>query len=957
MAVPAPPTNVVATTDSNSQVTVTWDYDPTWFAFDGNDSTLGGFNEGRWYTSGSVDHFEIEISRDGIGYKDPSGGPSTVNYSDGTTSYSGSYGPNSDNAYGTQVGIDSMFKFRVRSVNADGASAWVGSNLTYTQAIPPHNMEVSRPDNMSFSFSWENKSDIGDGPVIEARKDTGNGYGSWGWIATLDGSGSDTITQGDGENVTIEEDARYQFQAYHHVPEDRNQDSETIFCDYGNSGNVYFSDDFESGDFSAWDTTNLGDSKTYVSTSLDGYDGSGRVAESDPPEGSYGAQLAGGDYITENLGDLSGETDVLVKSYIQVGSLDSGGEEVRILWYDGSNWQTLESWSVEYNRQGWIEVTSLVPDSYLSTDNRVRFEGYGGSGDFLCVDRVVVSDILHEYTKPAAPSNPSFDNSVEDELTLSWTNNYSVAGKNPGAHHHGFIQKTDGTGEITEYPGTNATSQRYTGLSDGEKYENSDLRVYVEQSRHGTRDFWVTSSFASTVNAITRLPAPTALSASNITPTSADLSWTDNANNEDAKRVYLEQEGSPTAMDFAYGDYVESQLDSPITNGTISFWAKRNGTTSDPNYAIVDIGSWGDNTGWGVWAQGDANDELGVRGNSSYPYSQTTFKKSWMHIIAAFDGTDINLYVDNSNVLTHTNASVVESDQIEIGRRPNGEQVPCLIRDVKIHNRAVSSSERSALYNGETVPTGLVGYWPLDHNRRGETKDLSEYSNNGTVNGPDVVGNGLSLVNGNEQNWERGTGSFDVGGFTRDTTQASSGDYSLYSAGNERLSSPRYTVPTDEVIIEAEVYFTANSTSGNHVNCPHSGTDWGGPHTVFRSGLGLEWYDGSWHSSGYNAPTGEWITVRSIIDIPNQNFDVKVWDSNGVHNPITGGSFISRATFSSGDDRETRWTSNSGNEVYYDDVNNILSVGTTETPTGLTHDTTYTAAVETETEHSVTRDT
>jgi len=122
MAIPAPPENVVPTVNRNDKITLTWDHDPTWFAFDGDDASLGGYNEGLWYSSESVDSFDIEILRDGTSWVAPTGGPTSVSYNPNSTSYSKAYLPNSDQPYNTQVGIDSSFKFRVSAVNADGVS-------------------------------------------------------------------------------------------------------------------------------------------------------------------------------------------------------------------------------------------------------------------------------------------------------------------------------------------------------------------------------------------------------------------------------------------------------------------------------------------------------------------------------------------------------------------------------------------------------------------------------------------------------------------------------------------------------------------------------------------------------------------------------------------------------------------------------------------------------------------
>jgi hypothetical protein len=92
MAAPAPPQNVTPTVDANSKITLTWDYDPEWFAFDGTDTSYGGFNDGLWYSSGDqADSFDIQLTRDGNGWVAPDGGSASVNH-DGSTSYSGTYG-------------------------------------------------------------------------------------------------------------------------------------------------------------------------------------------------------------------------------------------------------------------------------------------------------------------------------------------------------------------------------------------------------------------------------------------------------------------------------------------------------------------------------------------------------------------------------------------------------------------------------------------------------------------------------------------------------------------------------------------------------------------------------------------------------------------------------------------------------------------------------------------------
>ncbi|MDY6777845.1 MAG: hypothetical protein SVU32_04205, partial [Candidatus Nanohaloarchaea archaeon] len=65
--------------------------------------------------SDNEDNFRVQISRDGGSYTSPSGGPTTFSTSSQSstgTTYTKNYNPNSDNAYASQVGIDSSFTFR-----------------------------------------------------------------------------------------------------------------------------------------------------------------------------------------------------------------------------------------------------------------------------------------------------------------------------------------------------------------------------------------------------------------------------------------------------------------------------------------------------------------------------------------------------------------------------------------------------------------------------------------------------------------------------------------------------------------------------------------------------------------------------------------------------------------------------------------------------------------------------
>lgn len=511
VAQPAAPQNVSPTRDADDQITLSWETD-----------TSGG----------DPDEYHIEIDRDGDGWVSPSEGPSTVTH-DGSTSYSATYNPSSDSSYSSQVGIDSSFRFRVQASNDAGSSDWTSSGTVYTSPLPPHNPSVSRPDADTIAFSWGEQGDVHHGTQIYYREDTGSGYSAWDYFDNSTSWGG-SVSFSVSSTSKLQTDARYQFRLRSY--NQNTEFSEWAYADYGNEGNVYFEDDFESGDLSTWDATNLSDADSGVVQS----DGSGDLGVSGADQGSYFLRLDAMDSVQQNLGDLSSESDVYVRAAIAVGSMDYDGEGFAIQWYDGSAWQHLQTFEWEYNKQGWVEVAASVPSSYLSTDNRLRLQGYDslGGADHVGVDRVVVSDILHEYTAPANPSALSIDNSVEDDLTLSWTNNAAFPTKqetklratasSTWTHHAGLA--------------ADAATDTYTGLSDGEEYE-AFARTTIEQYRRGSGGtYWYTDT--STKTAITVLPAPTILSADEVTADSVDLSWVDNHDYGDTRIEYKESDAT-----------------------------------------------------------------------------------------------------------------------------------------------------------------------------------------------------------------------------------------------------------------------------------------------------------------------------------------------------------------------------------------------------------------------------
>ncbi|QRY21737.1 hypothetical protein JT689_01645 (plasmid) [Halobacterium sp. GSL-19] len=498
------------------------------------------------------DHYAVELRRDGGAWVAPAGGPSTP-----ASRGSYSYTPASDAAYGRQVGVDSSFELRVRGVRSDGSSSsWSYSKPVYTSPVPPHNPEVSRPDSETIRLHATKQSeDLAALSYIETefRVDHGDGYGDWQRLDAVshsEGSALNGSWDSKGESLTCEFTVGDTYQGGHAIPADsrvqiRLRDrqrtptqpgyavrSEWVYADYGNEGNVYFEDDFETGDFSNWDTTNLTDSASSI---ISGAPPGGDSGLSGADEGTYYAHLESGDSVVKTLGDLSSESDVIVKCAMAAGSMDNSGENVSIDWYDGSTWRTLHALYHEYNKQGWVDVSARVPPEWVSSDNRLRLSGYGGSGDYGEWDRVVVSDILHEYTTPAAPSNLSVDAPARHTVSADWTTNATIF---PPSFMEVRV-RASGSGSPRDkyridYPrstaefGVNAGFDETVPVRDGEQYDVR-LDALIRQFRRGNTDAWWRST-SSEKTVVTPLPAPTDHTYTSVTAVGAAHAWTSNHN-------------------------------------------------------------------------------------------------------------------------------------------------------------------------------------------------------------------------------------------------------------------------------------------------------------------------------------------------------------------------------------------------------------------------------------------
>lgn len=688
-------------------------------------------------TNNSASSYDVQIQRDGGSWVIPSGGPSSIN-DDGSASFSASYGPNSDNSYGSQVGIDSSFRFRVRATNSAGSSSWAYSGTVYTTPIPPHNPSVSRPDANTVEVTYTVQSDQTTKSVIFYRKDTGGGYGGWSWVGKVDNHGRDATGQTRTQTLSttneswMDEDSRYQFKIRsENADASARLDSEFVYCDYGNSGNVYFEDGFESGDLSAWDNSSTA---SIESSPTDGVSGG-------VEQGTYYARPSNGISIekTIDLSDSPEDSDVIAR-FAFSGYHAETGEGLRVGVNDGSDWSYLETYNWEYNRQGWSEAHVVIPKSFHSSNTIVRLHAYGGVA--YGIDRVVVSDVLHEYTSPTAPSGLSSNNSTAGELTFSWNSNASFK------YTSTLDYKPSSDSTWIDEGWSPTTPHTITGLNDGEEY---DWRVmdFIRQDRHGSTENWVNTGYVTGSPITTRSPAPTNLSVSNITKDSADLNWTDNHNNEDAYRVWTERADNPTGMNFPnQADYIEIpeiELGSEFTvvvshkNNGLKDWLEPFGKEGYVSMLKYADGSSFASVGNGTWNENIILDAGTYQDNTKY------------HDTMRVSGGELKFFINGVESGSVSTSTSIPSTQYAIGKRldqDDGYGWEGDIYETRIYNRGLSASEINGLYNGVHITDDLVGYWPLDHNDGGVTHDVSEFSNDGTVNGATVTGAGITDKSG-----------------------------------------------------------------------------------------------------------------------------------------------------------------------------------------------------------------
>ena len=215
-----------------------------------------------------------------------------------------------------------------------------------------------------------------------------------------------------------------------------------------------------------------------------------------------------------------------------------------------------------------------------------------------------------------------------------------------------------------------------------------------------------------------------------------------------------------TTGKFGYGLSFDGSNDSVATNleidqssstsgATFTAWVKPTGVPSSNNMlrsqivSTDDVGyDWSllmEDDDWTIFTGGDYEDDI-----------QATLN-TWTHVAATFDpNTELaTLYVNGVNVDSAGLSYDASDYPIVIGDNPSGqftEYFQGIIDEVRVYNRALSSSEIASVYGATTVTDsdnsgnnssggGLLGYWSFD----GNANDGSGNGYNGTVTGATYV--------------------------------------------------------------------------------------------------------------------------------------------------------------------------------------------------------------------------
>ncbi|KAB8153676.1 T9SS type A sorting domain-containing protein [Kordia sp. TARA_039_SRF] len=220
------------------------------------------------------------------------------------------------------------------------------------------------------------------------------------------------------------------------------------------------------------------------------------------------------------LVDVSGLTAPQLSYWVFSNNVDDGALNILLVeFYDGAAWSTVNTVQANLG-PNWVEYTTDLSTFTITGDVRVRFTVTGdGSGGSTFYNDILIDDIsMRETPTCPDPSVLTATNITDDSADLGWTEN--------GTATTWDIEIVDitGGGMATGTPtvsGIATNPYTATGLT-----ENNDYCFYVRADCGGDGTSTWVGPFCFTT--LETCPAPSALTATNIMETTADLGWTEN---------------------------------------------------------------------------------------------------------------------------------------------------------------------------------------------------------------------------------------------------------------------------------------------------------------------------------------------------------------------------------------------------------------------------------------------
>ncbi len=487
---PAAPNNVQQEVEDDDASTVTWDEDTS-----GGDPT----------------EYEVDISTDG-----------------GSWTRVADLGGSARSHIESVARATDSIRFRVRAVNSAGASSW---SYTSTETTNVSGLQIDAVGETSIDISWSDPT-ANDGTDILLAQASGSTAADYSVVESVGATASSASITGleNGERYYARVQATYTGADGTPSPVSNEVNAVTSLpaptldsLDAGTEGEITLSytlsDNSTDGDVLIERSTDSGSTWSEVATITD----LSQTAYTDT------GLLDGERYtyrVTRRTDHTSSQSGTLAATTILPAPSDVATSNVTATSVDAS-------WTVNANNGTQRVEYRRTSDSAWSTDasglaTSTTSETVSGllNGEAYDVRVVAVTD--HDESPSAATSattvlpdedQPVLGNGVEDEIAVD---------RETQPTNYGSIRihyRETGASSWIDW-GTipfDQLTESITGLEDGEEYE---VRLRSE-TEHDTGDW------TSATSIITKFPGATNLAVDSVTATAADLSWSDNSDNED----------------------------------------------------------------------------------------------------------------------------------------------------------------------------------------------------------------------------------------------------------------------------------------------------------------------------------------------------------------------------------------------------------------------------------------